>query len=181
MILYILLLLGWKLKWVLSSWMKRGHLDSLNGRLSVVRLNTAGLGFRVWGVSQLGGANMPPRNVYYIFEGVGAWFLISSQIVPIEFLLFPSISHQNPFVLIKFSIFFHQIPLVPIKILFVPIKFQSNSFCSHQVPKKSHQIPLVPINKPSISFCSHQVMSRNQPALADYVVHSWLEIVKFGM
>ncbi len=24
------------------------------------------------GVSQLGGANMPPRDVYYLFEGVGA-------------------------------------------------------------------------------------------------------------
>jgi hypothetical protein len=23
------------------------------------------------GVSQLGGANMPPRDVYYLFEGVG--------------------------------------------------------------------------------------------------------------
>jgi len=53
-----------------------------------------------------------------------------------KFPLFPSITHQNSF---------------------VAIKFKSNSFCSHQVPKNSHQIPLVPISNVSISFCSHQV------------------------
>ncbi len=90
------------------------------------------------GVSQLGGANIPPRDVYYLFEGVGD-FPSSSQTVPIEFLLFSLISHQNPFVLIKFSNNSHQIPLVPINNpskFFVPIKFQSSSFCSHQVSNK---------------------------------------------
>jgi len=56
-------------------------------------------------------------------------FASSSQKIPVKFLLFPSITHQNAFVLIK---------------------FQSNSFCSHQVPIKfllfpssSHPNPFV--------------------------------------
>jgi hypothetical protein len=65
------------------------------------------------GVSQSGGANMPPRDANYHFEGVGD-FPSSSQTVTIEFLSFPSISHQNPFALIKFPNNSHQIPLVPI-------------------------------------------------------------------
>jgi hypothetical protein len=79
---------------------------------------------------------------------------------PIKFFLFPSISHQISFVLIKFPENSHQIPLVP-------INNPSKSFCSHQIPlisinillfsSRSHQIPLVPINNISISFCSHQV------------------------
>jgi hypothetical protein len=96
------------------------------------------------GVSQLGGANLSPRDVFLSFwRGWGLDFPSSSQIVPIKFLLFPSKSFCS-----------HQ----------VPKKFPSNSSCSHQVPIKfllfsssSHQIPLVPINNPSISFCSHQV------------------------
>jgi hypothetical protein len=99
-----------------------------------------------------------------------------SQTVPIKFLLFPSITYQNPFVLIKFSNGSYQISLVPIN---NPSKsfcsrqvlkwFQSNSSCSHQQPIKilfvfikfsnsSNQIPLVPVNNPSKSFCSHQVL-----------------------
>jgi hypothetical protein len=56
-------------------------------------------------MSQLGGANVPPRAVSYHFEGVGAGF-------PFKFL-FPSISHQNPFILIKFQ-------KVPIKFFLFP-------------------------------------------------------------
>jgi hypothetical protein len=116
------------------------------------------------GVSQLADANMPPRDVCYLFEGVGVWFPIklpnSSHWVPLVLINIPSkssFSHQIPK---KFSSITHQNS-------FVPIKFQSNFFCSHQVPKKfslhsscsyqypfvfikfpnnSHQIPLVPIN-----------------------------------
>jgi hypothetical protein len=60
-------------------------------------------------------------------------FPSSSQTVPIEFLLFPSISNQNSFVLIKFPNNSHQIPLVLINNpsnSFVPIKFPK-SFHSH--------------------------------------------------
>ncbi len=95
------------------------------------------------GVSQLGGVNMPPRDVSYFLKGWGLvfpsnspcshqypikilLFSSSSQTIPIKFLLFPSTTHQYLFIFIKF-------------------------------PKSSHQISLVPINKPSISFCSHQV------------------------
>jgi hypothetical protein len=88
------------------------------------------------GVSQLGGANIPPRDVYYLFEGVGD-FPSSSQTVPIEFLLFPLISHQNSFVLIKFP----NIPINNSSKFFVPIKFQSSSFCSHQVSNKFFLFP----------------------------------------
>jgi hypothetical protein len=90
------------------------------------------------GVNQLGGANMPPRDVYYLFEGVG-YFPSSPQTVTIEFLSFPSKSHQNPFVLIKFPNNSHQIPPVP-------INSPSNFFCSHHVLKKFS----------SSSSCSHQ-------------------------
>jgi hypothetical protein len=72
------------------------------------------------------------------------------QTSPIKFILFSSIIHQYPFVLIQFPNNSHQIPLVP-------INNASKSICSHQVPKHSHQIPLVPINDPSKSFCFHQV------------------------
>jgi hypothetical protein len=61
-------------------------------------------------VSQLGGANMPPRDVYYVFEGV-LDFPSSSQTVLIEFLFFPLISNQNPFVLIKFPNNSHKKPI----------------------------------------------------------------------
>jgi len=59
-----------------------------------------------------------------------------SQTIPIKFLLFPSITHQNPFVPIKFSNSSNQIPLVP-------INNPSKSFCSHQT---SHQLYFVSIN-----------------------------------
>jgi hypothetical protein len=125
------------------------------------------------GVSQSGGTNMPPRDVYYLFERVGD-FPSSSQKVPIEFLLFPLISHQNLFVLIKFPKNSCQIPLVPINNpskFFVPIKFQSSSFCSHQVlikfllfPSITHQYPFVLIKFPKTSHkflmflsSSHQI------------------------
>jgi hypothetical protein len=79
------------------------------------------------GVSQLGGADMmPPRDVSYLFEGLGLDFPSSSQKVPINIpskffcshqvpKKFPSISHSNSFVLIKFPKNSHQIPLVPFK------------------------------------------------------------------
>jgi hypothetical protein len=114
--LYILLLLGWKFKWCSLHGWKEDIFHSPNGRLSVVRLNAYGLGFRVCAICRAS----------------GCWWDLTDLI-----------SHQNPFVLIQFPNNFHQIPLVP-------IKFQSNSFCSHQ-------IPLVPLNNPSLSFCSHQV------------------------
>jgi hypothetical protein len=45
------------------------------------------------GMSQLGGANMAPRAVSYLFEAVGAGYPIkfshSSHQVPIKMLLFP--------------------------------------------------------------------------------------------
>jgi hypothetical protein len=53
--------------------------------------------------------------------------------------LFPSISHQNPFILIKFQKNSNQIPLVL-------YNNPSKSFCSHQVPRKF----------PSNSSCSLQ-------------------------
>jgi hypothetical protein len=74
-----------------------------------------------------------PRDVSYIslkWWGLDFPSSSSSQAVSIKFLLFPSITHQNPFVLIKFSKNSHQIPLVPIKF---PL-FSSSSHCSHQVP-----------------------------------------------
>jgi hypothetical protein len=79
------------------------------------------------------------QGMFLIFlKGWGLDFSSSSpQTVPIKFFLFPSIFHQNPFVLIKFPNNSHQIP-------FVPIKFSSNSFL---FPSSFHQIP----------FCSHQV------------------------
>ncbi len=86
------------------------------------------------GVNQLGGTHMPPRHVYYVFEGVGAWF-------PIKF---PNSSHRFPLVpiniqsksfcsLINFPNNSHQIPRVFINNpsnVFVPIKFPK-SFHSH--------------------------------------------------
>ncbi len=122
------------------------------------------------GVSQLGATNMPPRDVYYLFEGWVLDFPSSSQIVPIKFILFSSISHHNPFVLIKFPKNSHQIPLVP-------INNPSKAFCSHQIsikvllfpsssqkvlikflsfPSITHQYPFVLIKFPSHSFRSHQ-------------------------
>jgi hypothetical protein len=56
---------------------------------------------------------------------------------PIKFLLFPSITHQNPFVLISsqtLSIKFLLFPPITHQNPFVLIKISSNSFCSHQVP-----------------------------------------------
>ncbi len=111
------------------------------------------------GVSQLGGANMPPRDVYYLFEGVGD-FPSSPQTVTIEFLSFPSKSHQNPFVLINFPNNSHQIPPVPInstskffcsrqvsiKFLLFPSSFNQIPFVPITFSKSSHQAPLVPIN-----------------------------------
>jgi hypothetical protein len=77
---------------------------------------------------------MPPRDVSYFLKEWGIGFPSSSHTVPIKFFLFPSVTHQNPFVIINF-------PLFP-----------STSFCSHQVPKKfplfplsSHQNPFVPM------------------------------------
>jgi hypothetical protein len=110
-------------------------------------VRSANVSYFFEGVSQLGGANMPPRDISCHFEGVGAWFPIKFPNCPIKFLLFPSLYHQNPFVLIKFPKNSHQIPLVP-------INNPSKSFYSHQVPRKFYQIPFVPI----IILCSHQVL-----------------------
>jgi hypothetical protein len=86
-------------------------------------------------MTQLGGANMPPRAVSYLFEGVGAGF-------PFKFL-FPSISHQNPFILIKFQKNSNQI-------LFVPFNNPSKSFCSHQVPKQFPSNSFILIKFPKV-------------------------------
>jgi hypothetical protein len=56
----------------------------------------------------------------------------SSQTIPVNFLLFPSITYPNPL----FSWSSHQIP-------FVSIKFSSKSFCSHNFPLFP-QLPFVP-------------------------------------
>ncbi len=81
----------------------------------------------------------------------------SSQTVPIKFLLFPSISYQNLFILIKFPNNSHQIPLVPIDNL-------SKLFCSYHVPINfllfpsiSQKVLIKFLLFPSIFFCSHQV------------------------
>jgi len=83
--------------------------------------------------TQLGGANMPQMDASYCFDLGAGGGLNSHQVplVPIEFssnsFLFPSITDQTPFVLIKFSDSSHQIHLVP-------INSPSKSFCSHQFP-----------------------------------------------
>ncbi len=85
-----------------------------------------------------------PQGMFLIFlKEWGLDFPLSSQTIPIKFLLFSSITHQNPFVPIEFPKNSHQIPLVP-------INNPSKSFCSHRVP-------LVPINNPSKFFFSHRV------------------------
>ncbi len=94
-------------------------------------------------VSQLGGANMPPRDVSYLFEGVGAWF-------PVKFPSNSSCSHHY---LIKILLFSSSSQKFPIKFLLFPSSFKQ----IHFIPSSSHQIPLVPINHPSMSICSHQV------------------------
>jgi hypothetical protein len=93
-----------------------------------------------------------PNGCFLFFEGVcgGVEFPSSSHcshqllIVPIKFLLFPLITHQHPFVLIKFSNSSYQI-------LLVLMNNPSQSFCSHQVlikfflfPSTSHQFIFVP-------------------------------------
>ncbi len=79
-------------------------------------------------------AHTCPQGMFIMFlKGWVLDFPSSSQTVPIEFLLFPSISNQNSFVLIKFPNNSHQIPLVLINNpsnSFVPIKFPK-SFHSH--------------------------------------------------
>jgi hypothetical protein len=102
---------------------------------------------------------MPPRDVSYFLKGWAiGWCrhapkgcfllfwkgrgLISYQ-VPKQF---PSITYQNPFVLIKFQT--------------IPIKFLLFSSITHQnlsVPIKFQKIPLIPISNLSKSFCFHQV------------------------
>jgi len=67
-------------------------------------------------------------------------FPSTSQTIPIKFLLFPSITHQNYFVPIKFPNNSHQIPLVP-------ISNPSNSFCSHQLPINSLLFPTLKPHK----------------------------------
>jgi len=94
------------------------------------------------------------KGCFLFFEGVGGWILI-------KFLLFPSITHQNLFVLIKFPINSYQIPLVP-------INYPSKSFCSYQVPIKFllflNQVSIGPINFPLFSSSFHQVpFVPNQP------------------
>jgi len=72
---------------------------------------------------------MPPRDVSYFLKGQGVKFPLSShcsQTVPVKFLLFPLITHQKPFVLIKFSNNSYQFFLVL-------INNPSKSFCFHQV------------------------------------------------
>jgi hypothetical protein len=91
------------------------------------------------GVSQLGGANLSPRDVSYLFEGCGGLIFHQIPLVPINIPSKSFCSHQ------------------------VAKKFPSNSSCSHQVPIKfflflisSNQIPFVFIKFPSNSSCSQQ-------------------------
>ncbi len=96
-------------------------------------------------VSQLGGANMLPMDVSYLFEGVGDWF-------PIKF---PKSSHQIPFVPINIpsnSFCSHQ---YPIKILLFSPSSQTIIIKFLLFPSITHQIPFIPIKFPSKSFCSH--------------------------
>jgi hypothetical protein len=101
-------------------------------------------------VRQLGGTSMPPRDVSYCFEELGAWFHIK----------FPNSSFNN----LSKSICSHQVPNNSHQIPPVFINNPSKYFCSHQVPKKSllfpsviRQKPFVFIKFPSNSFCFHQV------------------------
>jgi hypothetical protein len=97
-----------------------------------------------WRGEPIGWHKHPPKGCLLSFwRGVGD-FPSSSQTVPIEFLLFPLISPQDSFILIKFPNNSRQIPLVPINNsskFFVPIKFQSSSFCSHQLSNKLFSFP----------------------------------------
>jgi hypothetical protein len=96
---------------------------------------------------------MPPREVSYFFEGVGALFPINN----------PSISfcsHQVPKIFPSNSSCSHQIPKNSHQIPLVFINNPSISFHSHQVPKQfpsssssSHQVPIKFVLFPS---CSHQ-------------------------
>ncbi len=123
------------------------------------------------GVSQLGGANMPPRDVSYLFEGVGAWFPIkfpnSSHQIPLVPINIPSklfCSHQVPNIFSSNSYCSLQVPIKFILFYQVPRKFPSNSSCSHQWPinvllfsSSSQTILIKFLLFPSISFCSHRV------------------------
>jgi hypothetical protein len=92
-------------------------------------------------------------------------FSSSSQTIPIKFLLFPSITYQNPFVLIKFPNNSHQIPLVP-------INNPSKSFCSQKVlikfllfPLSSHQHPFVPMAMEDRQVSTNDAPSSTLPEL----------------
>jgi hypothetical protein len=78
-------------------------------------------------------------------------FPSSSPKILIKFLLFPSITHhQNPFVPIKFqsnSFCFNQ---APIKFLLFPSISHQYPFVLIKLPKKSHKIPFVPIKNPFV-------------------------------
>jgi hypothetical protein len=95
------------------------------------------------------GTNMPSRDVSCLFKGWGTF--ISHQVPKeflIKFLLFQSITHQNPSsyqtIPINFLLFptiTHQIPFVPIKFpskSFWSLKFPWTSFCSQPNPTQTH-------------------------------------------
>ncbi len=106
-----------------------------------------------WMGEPIGWYKHAPKWCFLSFwKGWGFDFPSSSQKVPIKFVLFPSISHRNSFVLIKF-------PKIPIKFLLFPsITHQNLSVPIKFLPFPSitHQYPFVLIKFPSNSSCSHQ-------------------------
>jgi len=133
------------------------------------------------------------KGCFLFFEEVGGWILI-------KFRLFPSITHQNLFVLNKFPINSYQIPLVPInypsksfRSYLVPIKFllfQPSFYWSHQVPIKfllfrpsfcwSHQFPFVLIKFPSSSFLFPTQPYINPHKALNFGINSFFATWKIG-
>jgi len=104
-----------------------------------------------WRGEPIGWHKHAPKGCFLFFWRGGG--LISHQ-VPKQF---PSLTHQYPFVLIKFPKNSHQISLVPIKFLLFSSITHQYLFVLIKFPNNSHQIPLVPRKFPSISFCSYHV------------------------
>ncbi len=76
----------------------------------------------------IGWSQYAPKRCFFIFsKGWGVEFPSSSQRIPIKFLLFPSITHQN-------LVCSHQVPKYFASNPFVSIKFPWTSFCSQTQP-----------------------------------------------
>jgi hypothetical protein len=80
-----------------------------------------------------------PSPMFLVFsKRCGVKFPSSSQTVPIKFLLFPSITHQNPFVPINFLLFPAQPYINPHKALTFDIKLfflQPGNLALEMVPQ----------------------------------------------